>query len=239
MQISAGLRINGLGLVDEKEKVVIISDLHVGYEEHLTRQGVLVPRTQYKDMSESIAKLIDEERPETFVIAGDMKHEFGEVSNQEWRDALKIIDLILEKTKRLFIIKGNHDTIIRPIANKRNVEVVQSFVFGNTMVLHGDVAVKIPENIKTIIIGHIHPAVRMAESGRSEKFKCFLSGKYKGKGLIVMPAFNPLTTGTDVLGDKEFGPFLKDLNKFDVYISTDKVYHFGKVKELKRFGASL
>ena len=32
--------------------------------------------------SEKIEKVLDEEKPETFVIAGDLKHEFGEISNQ-------------------------------------------------------------------------------------------------------------------------------------------------------------
>ena len=34
-------------------------------------------------------------KPEQVIINGDLKHEFGTISDQEWRDVLKIFDLIL------------------------------------------------------------------------------------------------------------------------------------------------
>ena len=101
---------------------------------------------------------------------------------------------------------------------------------------HGD---KIPSkallrNVSTIIIGHEHPAISIREGPRVEQFKCFLKGKYKGRNLIAQPSFNTMIEGTDVLKDKNLGPFLKqNLDNFEVYAVEDKVYRFGKLGKLR------
>jgi len=105
--------------------------------------------------------------------------------------------------------------------------------------MHGDKFNKTVEDIiknkkiKTIIIGHEHPAVSLKEGSRTETFKCFLKGKFKGKELIVQPSFNLVTEGTDILKESLLSPFLKqNLKNFNVYIVADKVYDFGKVSSL-------
>ena len=57
-----------------------------------------------------------------------MKHEFGTISEQEWRDALKLLDYFGQHCDEIILIKGNHDTILGPIAKKRNVKVLDHFV---------------------------------------------------------------------------------------------------------------
>jgi metallophosphoesterase superfamily enzyme len=49
-----------------------------------------------------------------------------------------------------------------------------------------------------------------------------------------MPSFNMLSEGTDILAGELLGPFLhQDLDDFEVYVVEDKVYRFGKVKDLR------
>jgi uncharacterized protein len=106
-----------------------------------------------------------------------------------------------------------------------------------TLVIHGD---KIPGKeiigqVSTIIIGHEHPAITLKEGARVEQFKCFLQGKYRGKNLIVLPSFNTIVKGTDILRDQILSPFLKqNLDNFEVYAVEDKAYNFGKVGKLRR-----
>lgn len=235
MKITKEIEIVDLGLWIKKQKVLVLADFHIGFEEALNKQGVMVPRFQLKDIVQRLEEILAEVKPETIVINGDLKHEFGTISEQEWRETLKLIDFLAKRCKKLLLIKGNHDTILGPIANKRNIEIVKSFESGDILMVHGDA---IPEKLskyKTIIIGHEHPALSIRESGRTEKFKCFLVGKYKGKTLIVQPSFNLVTEGTDVLMEKTLSPFLKqNLDNFDVYVVADKVYGFGKLKNLKQ-----
>ena len=217
---------------------LVIADVHIGYEEALNKQGVLVPRLQFGEMvkrMESIFSRLRNKRIERIVVNGDLKHEFGTISEQEWRNTLKFLDLLAKHCNEIVLIKGNHDTILGPIAKKRNVKVVDNLGIGKVLITHGN---KVPEDFKdyiTIIIGHEHPAVSLKEGPRVEQYKCFLKGKYKGRNLIVQPSFNTIIEGTNILRDKILSPFLKqNLDNFEVYIVEDKVYEFGKLKGLRK-----
>jgi uncharacterized protein len=67
-----------------------------------------------------------------------------------------------------------------------------------------------------------------------EKYKCFLSGKYRKKDLVVLPSINFVTEGTDVLQETLLSPFIKHIGDFRAIAISDKAYDFGKLKGLKR-----
>jgi len=236
--MESNLKIVDLGLLIKDKRILIFSDFHIGYEEALNKQGILVPRFQFKDVIKRLGKIFSELKKiklEKIIINGDLKHEFGRISEQEWRETLRLLDFLTKFCNEIILVKGNHDTIIGPIAEKKKVKIVEHFLVGNTLIIHGN---KIPEKgllkkAKTIVIGHEHPAISLREDIRIEKFKCFLKGKYKRKKLIIMPSFCLATEGTDVLKEKLISPFLDhDLRNFEVFVVADKVYDFGKVKNL-------
>ena len=272
---------------------LILSDFHIGYEEALNKQGILLPRFQFKEIIQRLEAIFErlKNKPiEKIIINGDLKHEFGTISEQEWRHTLKLIDFLGKHCSEIVLIRGNHDTILGPIAEKRKVKVLEHYFIeagdraskerfpiikktigtndekipekNSTMketigkkalerlkilknknpgknkkilVIHGD---KIPsesllKEAKAIIIGHEHPAVSIQDGPRTELFKCFLAGKYKGKSLIAMPSFNLVTEGTDIMKERLLSPLLKqNLKDFRVFAVADRVYGFGKVKEL-------
>jgi len=218
-------------------KILVVSDIHIGYEEALAKQGMLVPKFQLKEVLKNLNEAIKEKKFDLIIINGDLKHEFGRISEQEWRDTLKIIDFLALKCKKLLLIKGNHDTILGPIADKRNIEL-RDYYFDETTktyIVHGH---KIPKDsdfkkARTIIIGHEHPAVSLHEGAKSELYKCFLVGKYKTKKIVVMPSFNFVTEGTDILRERILSPFLKNIKEFFVFAVADKIYDFGSIKRLK------
>lgn len=228
MQISPGIEIIELCLYIKKERILVIGDLHLGFEESLNRQGVLIPRMQFKEAYTRIEKLLQNLKPKLVILVGDVKHEFSTISNQEWNNISRIIKLIKLHSK-LLIIKGNHDNIIKPIAERESAEVKDSYTLKNIQFLHGDV-IKKPLS-KLIIIGHEHPAISFKERP-TEKFKCFLKGKYKQSTLIILPSFSIVSEGSDITRNHPLSPFLKnaDIKNFEVWISQDKTYFFGKVK---------
>lgn len=234
MILKDNIKIIDLGLYLTKHKTLILADFHIGYEESLNKQGVLVPKFQFKDMMERLKKILKKTKPKTIVINGDLKHEFGEISKTEWKNTLELLDFLL-KYGKVILIKGNHDKILEPIAKKKNLEIITSYTVGNIYICHGH---RIPESkefskAKIIIIGHEHPAIALSDRTRTEKFKCFLKGKYKRKELIVQPSFNLVTEGTDILRDKLLSPFLhQKLINFELFLIGDKVYKFGKLKNL-------
>ena len=236
MKIVNNIEITDLALYLKKENMLIIADSHIGFEEALNKQGVLVPRIHFKELIKRLEKIINGKRFEKIIINGDIKHEFGKISETEWRHTLRLLDFLGRYCDEIILIKGNHDNIIGPVAEKRKVRVKDYYKIGNILIIHGN---KIPDKavlkqVKTIIIGHEHPAIMLRQGLRSEKYKCFLKGKYKHKVLIVQPSLNLLTEGTGIDKEKLLSPFLQqNLDNFDVYVVADKVYEFGKVKNIR------
>lgn len=236
IQLLEGIHAVDLALFLPKEKTLIIADTHIGYEEALNKQGVLIPRTQNQLTVKRLDKIIKEVNPETIIINGDIKHEFGTISETEWRNTIKLIDHLARKSKKLILIKGNHDKILGPIAEKRNIEVHTHLKIGNVLITHGhkEPTSKQLENVKTIIIGHEHPAISLTDYPRVEKYKCFLIGSYKRKKLIVAPSFLPIVEGTDIMRERTLSPLITNINNMEVFIVGDKVMRFGVLKDLKK-----
>ena len=214
-------------------KTIIISDLHLGFEEALGKQGVLVPRVQFKDIIARLDWIISAVPVEKVVLNGDVKHEFGTISKQEWREVTRLVEYFRNKKIEIIAVKGNHDTIFGPLAKKLQIIEVRELKHKNILIAHGDyVPTKL---LPIIIIGHEHPAITLREKAKSEKFKCFLKTKFKGSILIVQPSFNPLTQGTDVLKEQVLSPLLTNLSAAEVFVVNDKTHEvlgFGKLKNL-------
>jgi len=96
VQIHPGLEIIDLGLYLVKENIIIFSDFHLGYEEAMARSGVLLPRYQFKDTEERLKKIFEKIgiKLKAIIITGDLKHEFGTINRQEWRDVNSILNLL-------------------------------------------------------------------------------------------------------------------------------------------------
>ena len=232
MDISKGIKIVDTALWFEAEKVLVINDLHIGYEEALHRKGVLVPRFQLEQIIDKLKIILEKTKPAKIIINGDLKHEFGKVLRQEWREVLHFLDFVLANVPEVIIIKGNHDPIIKPIADKKGIAVVEQYKVGETLIVHGDELLE--TTAKRIVIGHEHPAIIIREGSKWEKYKCFLKGTWKDKELIAVPSFNPLLEGTDVLKEQLLSPFLNDITNFEIYVVGEKEgYYFGKIKELQ------
>ena len=231
MKLAKGIEFVDTALWFTAEKVLVINDLHIGYEESLHRKGVLVPRFQLEQIINKLKLILQKTKPAKIIINGDLKHEFGKVLRQEWKEVLHFLDFVLANVPEVIIIKGNHDPIIKPIADKRGVVVVGEYQVGDTLIVHGDELVE--TNAKRIVIGHEHPAITIREGSKWEKYKCFLKGTWKDKELIAVPSFNPLLEGTDVLKEQLLSPFLEDIRNFEAYVVGEKgVYYFGKIKDI-------
>jgi hypothetical protein len=237
VELIKGIEAIDLALYIAKQQILILADLHIGIEDAMVKQGILVPKFHFKDLVqrvESIFTILEKsgKQVKLVVINGDLKHEFGTISDEEWRNTLKMLDYLLRKAK-VVLVKGNHDRILGPIAEKRNILVVDHFIADDVMVTHGDSIPDIPKSIKTIIIGHEHPAVSLDEGIRKETYKCWLLGKHNRNNLIVQPSANPVSEGTDVKKEQLLSPFLKkDIGNFNAYIVADKIYDFGKLKKI-------
>jgi hypothetical protein len=236
-------KIYGVFIIDLALKIddyLIISDLHLGYEQSLNAEGIMVPKFQYPHIVNRLEEIQLKSSCNKIIVNGDLKHEFGQISRQEWNETLKFLDYLKANFDEIILIKGNHDNFTKFIANKTDLEVYDNYLIEDSLITHGD---KIPlklkdDDIENIVIGHEHPCIGLRSGERVEKIKCYLTGKYDEWNLIVMPSFNFVTEGSDILQEKPLSPFLKKvkIDELEVYAIEDfEVFPFGKLKNITAF----
>ncbi len=226
--------------------ILAFGDLHLGYEKMLKQTGLEIPLNQLKEDKEQIKKIINKIKEKNLklkkiVILGDIKHYFSFDKNEKFevRDFLDYLENYIDR-KKIILIKGNHEKFELDSRKYRDYYIQDNIVF-----LHGN---KIfPEifdkKIEIIVSCHLHPAVNIVDKQKikREKYKCYLTGKYKNKEIIFLPSFFALKQGTAI--NKEYENIEKFsivpgkfLSKFNVYVldKKGKIYEFGKLKNLNR-----
>ena len=244
-KIMQNAEILGLALWFPKARVLAIADLHLGMEFEIQKKGFLIPLFNFKETMQRIERIFSEiesrqgKKIEKIVICGDLKHEFGRINEQEWKEVIDFLRLAQKHCKKIILLKGNHDTILGPLAKWEGLKVQEDFFLEKekALFLHGDKVLEKSREFKeakVLVIGHEHPAVSLRDGAKAEKFKVFLKGKFKGKNLIVLPSFNSFSEGTDVLKELLLSPFLQQgLGEFEAWaVENGKSYYFGKLKNL-------
>ena len=197
---------------------------------------MLLPRYQFKDTEERLKKIFEKIgiKLKAIIITGDLKHEFGTINRQEWRDVNSILNLFGEYTDKIILLKGNHDPLLPSIVKRKGITLRNSYRLKDFLIMHGDILPKNEVKEKVIIMGHEHPAISVSDGITTERVKSFIKGKWKDKIIIVLPSFNLVTEGTDVKSDRLLSPFLKDVSNFEAFAvpEFDKVLYFGKIKNL-------
>lgn len=220
----------------EGKRILTVGDLHLGWEENLNRSGVFVSREMFKEVIDYFELVFGEVgRVDEIVLLGDVKHVFGRIIPQEWKDVLGLFDYLEGKCGKIVVVKGNHDVILEPIVKKSCVELMDFYGVGDFCFAHGDRNFLEVENFGNWILGHGHPAVKISDRVKIEKYKCFLVGKWKKKEVIVVPSFFEGNAGSDPRENNLEMAWDFDFEKFDVFVVQDsglEVLGFGKLGRL-------
>lgn len=222
---------------------MVIADLHLGYEEALNRDGVLVPRNHLQKVEERLEKIFahlgvsSENKLERLIINGDLKHQFGPLSRQEWKESLELLEFLAKRAHEIVLLEGNHDRKLGLLTERfAPLEIGKLLKEGSHLFIHGDELPRELNGIRLVVIGHEHPAVSLRSSvtGRSETYKAFLKGSFQGKELLVQPSFNLLVKGSDLTKERAISPLIDKarLGEFEIYPVSDegKIYDFGKLR---------
>ncbi len=226
-----------------KHGILAFGDLHLGYEQMLKEQGIMIPFNQLKQSTGDIMKIINSLKKKKLkinkiVILGDLKHHFNFKKEEKFeiRDFLRFIEDAVGKDN-IILIKGNHEKIELDSREYKDYYIQDGIAFA-----HGDKIFQeiLDKKISLIVLGHLHTAVFLKENSgvKKEKYKCFLAGKWKNKEVIILPSFFPMREGTWINEggqDRENFSIIqkKNLHNFNIYItSKDKTYCFGKLKDL-------
>ncbi|MEM0356720.1 MAG: metallophosphoesterase [Candidatus Anstonellales archaeon] len=199
---------------------LLIADPHIGIENSLgLRRGSNTDR-----VLNSLKGLNSKYGTENLVIVGDIKHGF----NLKDRD---LLISFLRRTNQIFkntyVVEGNHDNGLNLIIPTNSLEY---FEYKEYIILHGHRSV---DTDKFMIIGHEHPVIELSNGFRSSRYICFLEFDM----VLVMPAFNNISPGNDVIISKFSSEILTKLDRWKakVYISDDsEVLYAGRLGDLAR-----
>lgn len=148
-----------------KERLLVIGDLHIGWEVTLARQGIHVP-SQTPKMLQRLEGLIKRNQPTRLIILGDVKHSVTGTELEEWRDVPEFFERLLKLVPIVQVIVGNHDGNLEPLTPSK-VELLPSSgitIWEKYGLLHGH-AWPTPKILTcdTLILGHLHPAITLRD----------------------------------------------------------------------------
>ncbi len=213
---------------------IVVSDLHLGYEEEMNLHGVFLPKLQKNHISSLMDKIIERYSPRKIIINGDFKQEFSRNLPTEWEDITYFIDRYSDR--ELIFIRGNHDNYLKTILTKRGFDLLDYYEDNRYFIYHGD---RDLSTKKITILGHEHPSVVLRDHvGGIYKLPAFAFNFEKN--VIITPAMSFFSSGTDIsqslLSEEHFTPALKGmkLSSFRVYAITDEfgVVDFGYLEDL-------
>jgi len=209
-------------------KTLVLSDLHLGFEEAASRglsyslrgvsgyTAIFLPRIQLRKTLNTLSLVLGELKVSRVIINGDLKHAFDRLLRQEREEIIDLIKFLRSNgVEDIIVIRGNHDNFIKSVLRKLNVEFISGLatVVSNKKVLfvHGHEDLSLNE-YDIVVIGHEHPALKCFEA---YKFPCFLKIPLnEDKYLVVMPATGPYHPGITITPNPEdyLSPLIKKTN---------------------------
>ncbi|MCW4450927.1 ligase-associated DNA damage response endonuclease PdeM [Kaistella sp. BT6-1-3] len=166
----------------ESQKIMIISDLHVGKSAHFRKSGIAVTSQILLDDLEVLENLISFFGAESLLIVGDLFHA-GHNSDLEifcdWRN--RFPDL------KITLIKGNHDRIPKKFYEDYCIGIVE-----DTLEIGPFTFVHEPQHMENrfTVSGHIHPGVVFQGKARQAvRLPCFAVSEKQ----LILPAFSKFT----------------------------------------------
>ena len=180
----------------KSKALLMISDLHIGKSAHFRKNGIPVPATVGLTDLQRLTALMQEFKPKTLLVTGDMFHNnINSDANAflEWRSEYPDLGVIL--------VKGNHDDLKKEDYEALGIEVyTKELLIPPFRFIHHK-----PKNTDAYynISGHIHPGVVLYGKARQRlKFPCFCFGS----DCAIMPAFS-VFTGLKILQPGEGDQF--------------------------------
>jgi len=153
-------------LQGEGERVLVVGDLHIGWEITLAQQGIHVP-SQTPKLADRLIDIIRKSSPTKIVFLGDVKHTVVGAEMEEWKDVPEFFEKIVPHVSDIQIIQGNHDGNIEPMT-PRQVKIIPPSgiaLWGRYGLFHGH-AWPAPELLgcESLIQGHLHPVVAFTDA---------------------------------------------------------------------------
>lgn len=182
----------------QREKMLLISDLHLGKATHFRKSGIPLPKMLGDVNWDKLASLLLEFQPARVLFLGDLFHSD---LNAEWDDFCQLTARF--SSMQFELVPGNHDILFTQHYEEAQLLLhpplleITPFLFS-----HHPLAI-IPHNYYNLC-GHIHPSVCLRGNGRQTlRLPCFYFSDNQG----ILPAFGAFTGTAEIQpksGDQVF-----------------------------------
>lgn len=191
-------------LYHERSGTLIVTDVHLGYEEYMAKLGVYLPRLQLKGAVETVRAAVDAVNARRVVVVGDIKHAYEKLLRQERVEVAKFTRFLTEELGvEMVLVRGNHDTFVSPLLRKLGVDVVEDYLDlgGGVILAHGHK--NIEDDFEVVVMGHEHPALQVDVAGARVKLPALLEVPLdNGSTAVVLPALGVYQTGNPLSLDR-------------------------------------
>ncbi len=217
----------------------VCADIHIGIEDAIQAEGFSMPLDEEHMLLERFREIIKKFEPKILVLNGDVLHEFGRLRRNTKKSFDRITLELFASVDEVIILTGSHDKMIETALEGGDVMSSDFFFKGGVLFTHGDTVPKRAkdDDVKLIVIGHDHPMLDI----ELKKEPCFLYGEkaWHDKDVLVLPAFNPLCSGTTINGMESWDFMSKFIKEGDVgnfrpiLLAGDEVLVFPLLKEFR------
>jgi len=188
-------------ILEGQNKSLIITDLHIGFESNFILNDIFVGKnTTIQETISEIESIIDETKPDSLILLGDVKSSIKSISKNEWDEVPLFFKKMNDKVDTV-LIPGNHDAnISKLVPDETTLVSPNGMVIENVLLTHGHtMPTENYSHVDKIIMGHIHPVFfqensvlngqRVWISMKTEKQNIFpsTSGEIE---ITVIPSFN-------------------------------------------------
>ena len=147
------------------QRILVLADLHIGWESTLADKGFHIP-SQVGKMLKRIKRIVRAYRPRKLIFLGDVKHTVAGAEAEEWAEIPAFFEELKKLVDEIAIVPGNHDGRLEALLPD-GVEMLSSggiALWGSFGLFHGH-AWPSPELLacKWLITGHVHPVVVFRE----------------------------------------------------------------------------
>ncbi len=154
-------------LREGSRRVLVVGDLHIGYERILFKQDYYSTNLTIRIITE-FEKLVEKLEPTEIIILGDLKHSIQDFSKPEFHQIAQLLQHLQQRAK-VTIIPGNHDAdleLVTPDDTKISSSAGLRLQFKSKQIylLHGHAH---PSSdilsCDSMIMGHIHPTISISK----------------------------------------------------------------------------
>jgi DNA ligase-associated metallophosphoesterase len=170
----------------ERERMLIVSDLHLEKGSSYARRGQLLPPYDTSATLNLVEALVARYQPSCVISLGDSFHDPKAEARLSSAERLRI-QALTGKTDWIWV-EGNHDPDPPAHLGGRGAKV---FRLGPCVFRHE------PTGEVGELSGHLHPVARIAGRGRSVRRKCFVTDGHR----LIMPSLGTFTGGLNVMDD--------------------------------------